>query len=171
MNIFVLDRDPILAARMQCNKHVVKMVLETAQMLCASFPEGEAPYLRAHYNHPCTIWARTSKDNFQWLLTHGKELAKEYTRRYDKIHSSHKVIAWCADNIDKLDFPEEGLTEFAVAISDDQNCRMMVGGFDSLDFVDKYRMYYILDKSRFAKWPGDRFPDWYLEGLDEFRLR
>ena len=68
--------------------------------------------------------------NFDWLVDHGRELAKEYTRRYGKIHSSHKVIAWCADNADKLEFPEEGLTEFGVAISDDQNCRMLIPNFD-----------------------------------------
>jgi len=170
MNVFVLDRNPLIAARMQCNKHVVKMVLETAQMLCANFPEGTAPYKRSHYKHPCTIWARTSRANFDWLVDHGRELAKEYTRRYGKIHSSHKVIAWCADNAHKLEFPEEGLTEFGVAISDDQNCRMLIPGFDDLDVVEKYRMYYILDKSRFAKWPEGKMPQWYKEGLDELTV-
>jgi len=168
MNVFVLDRNPLVAARMPCNKHVVKMVVETAQLLCAIYPEGTAPYKRSHYKHPCTIWARTSRANYEWLVNHGRELAKEYTRRYGKIHSSHKVIAWCSDNIDKLDFPEEGLTEFGVAISDDQNCRMMISGFDDLDVVEKYRMYYIFDKSRFAKWPEGKMPQWYKEGLDEF---
>ena len=33
MNIFYLDRDPVIAAQMMCDKHVVKMILESAQML------------------------------------------------------------------------------------------------------------------------------------------
>ncbi len=168
MNVFVLDRDPIVAARMQCNKHVVKMVLETAQMLCANFPEGSAPYKRSHYNHPCTIWARTSKANFRWLVIHGMALANEYTNRYGKVHKSQEVLMWCFKNMHKLTFPEEGLTEFGVAISDDQNCRMMIPGFDELDVVDKYRLYYIFDKSAFAEWPSGKIPKWYEEGLKEY---
>jgi hypothetical protein len=33
MNIFVLSRCPRAAARLHCDKHVVKMILETAQLL------------------------------------------------------------------------------------------------------------------------------------------
>jgi len=165
MNIFILDRDAVKAAQMQCNKHVVKMVLETAQMLCASYPEGEAPYKRSHYNHPSTIWARTTKANYKWLVAHGIALSEEYTIRYGKVHKSQAVIQWCLDNMQSLELPDGDQTEFVVAISDDQNCRMMISGFDDLDVVEQYRLYYIFDKSNFAKWPGDKFPDWYLEGM------
>ena len=67
MNIFVLDTDPQTAARLMCNKHVVKMILESAQMLCSAFENGEAPYRRAYYNHPCTKWARESKHDVPQL--------------------------------------------------------------------------------------------------------
>ena len=43
MNIFVIDKDPVVAAQNLCDKHVVKMILESAQMLCAPFENGEAP--------------------------------------------------------------------------------------------------------------------------------
>lgn len=43
MNIFVLSEGPVEAARMQCDKHVVKMIVETAQMLCTV---GHGPYNR-----------------------------------------------------------------------------------------------------------------------------
>ena len=33
MNIFVLDRNPVIAAQMQCDKHIVKMIVESGQML------------------------------------------------------------------------------------------------------------------------------------------
>ena len=60
MNIFYLHRDPVKAARIQYNKHVVKMILESAQMLCTAhhhyaelnYPMVEVPYKKAHYNHP-----------------------------------------------------------------------------------------------------------------------
>ena len=69
MNIFVLSNHPTTAARMQHDKHVVKMVLESTQMLCSAFePEHKPPYKRAYFNHPCTIWTRTSKENYEWLL-------------------------------------------------------------------------------------------------------
>ena len=70
MNIFVLHKDPVVAAQMQCDKHVVKMLLESAQMLCSPFEPGSAPYRRSHYNHPCSKWARESSSNYQWLWDH-----------------------------------------------------------------------------------------------------
>jgi len=91
MNIFYLHRDPKKAARYQYNKHVVKMILESAQMLCTAHHEimgddADVPYKRAHVNHPSTIWARQSAENYTWLFDHMVELGKEYTRRYGKTH-------------------------------------------------------------------------------------
>ena len=83
MNIFVLDRHPVTAAQLQCDRHVVKMVLESAQMLCTSINMlgGQAQYKTAHVNHPCSVWARETLGNFLWLYDHGMALAKEYTHR------------------------------------------------------------------------------------------
>ena len=88
MNIFFLDKDPVKAARMQCDKHVVKMVLETAQMLStAARAQGhDVGYKSAYPKHPMTLWVNQSADNFRWAWLHGMSLAKEYTNRYDKIH-------------------------------------------------------------------------------------
>ena len=119
MNIFVLHQNPIAAAKMQHNKHVVKMILESSQMLCSAYePKYNPPYKRAFYNHPCTIWARTSKANYNWLLIHAIALSNEYTYRYHKVHASKKVISWCFYNIDKIDFPKTGMTPFALAMPD-----------------------------------------------------
>jgi len=164
MNIFYLDENPIIAAKMQCNKHVVKMTLETAQLLCSPFPEGEAPYKRSHYKHPASIWLRESRDNYRWLLMHGLALAKEYTERYGRVHSSEKVIKWCFVNVYKIDFPEEGLTTPPYAISADMNCRMLITEFDSLSRVEQYQLYYIMDKNHFAMWPEGKMPEWYEQG-------
>ena len=92
MNIFYLDKDPFKAAELQYNKHVVKMILESAQMLCTAhhvygFPE-DVPYKQAHLNHPSTIWCRQNRHNYMWLYRHMIALGDEYTRRYGKTHMS-----------------------------------------------------------------------------------
>ena len=92
MNIFILDQDPVKSAQFQCNKHVVKMCLETAQLLCSVFPSGLAPYKRTHYNHPCAKWARDSWCNYMWLISHGHALCNEYEYRYNKIHKCQEII-------------------------------------------------------------------------------
>jgi len=90
MNIFYLHSDPIKAAVVQYNKHVVKMILESAQMLCTAhhvFNNGHnVPYKQAHLNHPSTIWVRQTDANYYWLYDHMLALGEEYTKRYGKIH-------------------------------------------------------------------------------------
>ncbi len=95
MNIFAVDKDPKISAQQLCDKHVVKMILESAQMLCAVYDNGTAPYKRAFYNHPCTIWARETEQNYEWLLNHAYAMCQEYTRRYGKVHKSIYAIEWC----------------------------------------------------------------------------
>ena len=101
MNIFYLDRCPVKAAQVQYNKHVVKMILESAQMLCtAHHCYGDkdqienVPYKQAHLNHPSTIWTRRSKSTYMWLYDHMMALGDEYTKRYGKTHLS---ITKCKD--------------------------------------------------------------------------
>lgn len=70
MNIFVLDYTPQKAAEYHCDKHVVKMILESAQILCAVHHkngDSNVPYKLTHKNHPCTIWAGESRSNYLWL--------------------------------------------------------------------------------------------------------
>ena len=93
MNIFYLDKDPVKAAQVQYNKHVVKMILESAQMLCTAhhvygFPH-DVPYKQAHLNHPSTIWARENASNYVWLFEHFCALSAEYKKRYNKTHLSY----------------------------------------------------------------------------------
>jgi hypothetical protein len=155
MNIFVLDTDPTIAAKYHCDKHAVKMPLEVAQMLCALFEPGDAPYKRTHYNHPCTVWARQSKDNFMWLYMHGIALCEEYTRRYGKVHKSQAIIEWCRNNVDRIyeNFIDNGLTPFAQAMPD---------GCKDENPVTAYRNYYIQEKAYMAKWEkSNNTPDWW----------
>ena len=101
MNIFYLDKDPYKAAELQYNKHVVKMILESAQMLCTAhhhYDNGDnVPYKIAHYNHPSTIWCRQNKNNYRWLYNHMIALGEEYTARYGK---KHLTITKCKEPLD-----------------------------------------------------------------------
>lgn len=139
MNIFVLDLDPKIAATQLIDKHVVKMVLETAQLLSSvcNLIAGEkvAQYKTTHKNHPCTVWARTSQQNFDWLVQHGLAIAAEYTKRYKKVHKSQAVIEWCRDNAPQL--PDIGLTKFAMAMPEQ---------YRTDDPVESYRRYYQAEK-------------------------
>ena len=150
MNIFVLDKNPHVAAMYACDKHVVKMILESAQMLCSVHPEGTAPYKRGFYNHPCTKWVRASSENYDWLIEHARALCTEYTRRYGKVHKSEKVIDWCDANRPEL--PDVGLTPFAQAMPED---------YKNEDAVEAYRTYYRNDKRRFATWKDVDPPTWF----------
>ena len=92
MNIFYLDESPVIAAKVQYNKHVVKMILESAQMLCAAHhvlgSKLDIPYKLAHKNHPSTIWVRENSIHYDWLYFHMQALGFEYTKRYGKEHMS-----------------------------------------------------------------------------------
>jgi len=153
MNIFVLHKDPTTAAQMLCDKHVVKMILETAQMLCTvarHHGHHDAPYRATHAKHPCTIWAGQSRENWAWLVAHGIAMCKEYTRRYGKTHKSESVIRWCASR--SHSFPTKSLLPFAQAMPSKykNNCA-----------VTAYRSYYHGEKSGFAKWAHSPVPKWW----------
>ena len=124
-----------MSAQYHVDKHVVKMILETAQLLCgvhhATAPDNTyVPYKLSHKNHPCSIWARTSLSNYLYLCELGLELCKEYTYRYGKRHKSQDVIEWCL--INKPNVPDVEFTEPAKAMPDEYK----VG-----DVVQSYRNY------------------------------
>ena len=148
MNIFLLDADPKYAPQMQCDKHVVKMVLETAQMLStAARARGhDVGYKSAYPNHPMTIWVGDTRDNFYWALCHAEELSKEYTMRYKKFHACQKII----DAIREL-YPS--LSSFK-NITDPPQC--MPDEFKQDDFVCAYRNYYI---HKIGQWKHQ--PKWF----------
>jgi hypothetical protein len=99
MNIFFLHWDPRICAMM----HVIKMILETCQLLCTTHHVTESkyipPYKMTHKNHPCTKWVRESVGNYKYLAKLGKSLCKEYTYRYDKIHKCQAYIEEMGKNI------------------------------------------------------------------------
>jgi len=151
MNIFVLHHDPQVAAEMACDKHVVKMILETAQMMCTVVAAHDIhpPYRATHAKHPCTVWASESRTNWQWLTDYGLSLSAEYTKRYDKTHKSQGVIEWCRDQ--NINLPDTQLTPFAQA---------MPPQYRNDCAVTAYRAYYHGEKSHIATWKTEK-PHWW----------
>jgi hypothetical protein len=155
LNIFVLDDDVSKAARYHVDRHVVKMVTETAQLL--SFVHhnkgGEnIPYKpsKAHMQHPCTLWAGHSLENYLWLVKFGQELAKEYTYRYKKYHKAQSVIHWAERNIPI--FKNQALSEHCLCMPEE--CK--IGSV-----VESYREYYKKKKQHIAVWKNREIPEWY----------
>jgi hypothetical protein len=171
MNLFVLDENPIKAAQFNCDLHCNKIVLEVAQMLANCFapdvlvhaPTTKSGTVRKHsyYNHPVSIWMRKTLSNLFWSIEHAYGLESERLHRGYNPHHSIAFIDWCANNFDKSVVPDGNLTEFAVAIAPDKNCRK-VSGFNNMSVVDKYRQYYIHDKP-FAEWSNRNVPDWFIK--------
>ena len=159
MNVFVLDQDPRVCATYHNDKHVVKMILETAQLLCGVHHMTESnldiPYKLSHKNHPCSIWARKSLENYVWLCDLGMELSTEYTHRYGKRHKSQDIIEWCLINLPNI--PEVGyMTEQPKAMPDE--CK-------TDDVVESYRRYYIMEKKSFCNWKNREIPNWFKKDL------
>jgi len=154
MNIFVLDDNPSLAAAYHCDKHVVKMALESAQLLSTAtiLSGGQAPYKPTHINHPCAVWARASRENFLWLLEHHAALLAEYQNRYQRQHASAKLFKhWLRGS---WDIPNrQGLTPFAQAMPEELRI--------TNDPVTAYRNFYRRDKASFAKWAYSKQPLWW----------
>ena len=94
MNIFYFTNNPVLNSRLLDDKRLVKMILETTQLLSnALFLNDEMPiYKPTHLKHPCSIWAAKSSGNWLWLKKYGLALANEYTKRCGKIHKCEPMI-------------------------------------------------------------------------------
>ena len=118
MNLFLLNKMLEECANSLCDKHVVKMILETAQILYTAWhsrsplpPCGElAPYRKTHANHPVSIWVRHSKEHYLWTCQYGILLCQEYTRRYGKIHKTQQHL----ERLLQWGFPPKVLEEEVV---------------------------------------------------------
>lgn len=152
MNIFALSLKVKKCALYHCDKHIVKMILESAQMLCTVLwlTGVEAPYKPAHKKHPCTLWAKESLSNWRWLRDLTEALNEEFKYRYnrDENHKSWDVVA----SLQEPNIPDLGLTKFALAMPEEYKCE---------DPVLSYRNYYVGAKHRFATWKKRPVPEWY----------
>ena len=178
MNIFYLDEDPREAARMQCDKHVVKMVLESAQLLCTAhrvldgnqtirvsdkgrknkYWEHPNPtmeyslYKATHVNHPSNVWIRESRSNYYWLLQHFYGLCNEYTYRYGKKHKTmeklESVVDWAPTNLEN-----KGQTPILLAMPEE---------YHNPDPVKAYRDYYTSKQETIKMtWKKREQPLWF----------
>lgn len=183
MNIFVLHPDPVESAVMMCDKHVVKMVTESAQMLSTAhrvldgqetrrlsksgktkpkywiLPDYREDVLMkaCHVGHPCTQWIMQSDANYRWLFKHYNALSCEYTYRYGKKHAAFfKNDIGLALAATPVNLPLGKLTPFAKAMKHYPECIVE-------DAVTSYRNYYLTAKKDFAKWTKREEPTWWSE--------
>ena len=181
MNIFILSDDPVEAARLQCDKHVVKMVLESAQMLSTAhrmldgnvgirpsksgkrmvkywtMPDDRenSLYKAVHMAHPCTVWTMESKANYDWHYQHFIALCEEYTYRYNKVHLTQtklqSVLAEAPKNILNM-----SQTPFKLAMNNEPQCKF------PNDPIKSYKLYYQTKQERFKmSWSKRQIPDWF----------
>jgi hypothetical protein len=157
MNIFILDTDLQTCSQYHADQHVVKMILESAQMLCTVLNKNgmRAPYRSTHTNHPCTLWAGESLANWRWLQALALNLNQEYRYRFDSDQDHKSAIV--ARDLPEPPIDDLGITEFAQAMPDEYK----VPG----DAVLAYRRFYLAEKSAFATWTKRPVPDWYQRGL------
>lgn len=176
MNIFILDLNVILCAIMHCDKHCVKMILETAQMLCTSHIvlDGEIEYNEkgkkiyktpnpnfykaTHINHPCNVWLRKSDKNYQWLYKLFIALCDEYTYRYEKTHLCDKKFRDMLKIQPKNIIHSENMTPFALAMPNYCKIHNKDGDYD---VIQSYRNYYKLEKSHIGTWKKREKPKWF----------
>ena len=152
MNIFILDNDIKKCAQYHCDQHVVKMILESVQMLCTALNKKgfSTPYKSTHIKHPCVLWVEQSFGNFSWLTDLALALNTEYRYRFDK-DSDHRSIS-VLHEISACSYDDLGLTEFAQAMPDVYK----VPG----NAVKAYRQFYLGEKMKFARWTRRDVPEW-----------
>jgi hypothetical protein len=153
VNIFFLDRDIRRAVRYHSDQHVVKMALETTQILCSVLWRYgvKAPYLQTHANHPSVLWAGDSLRHYRWTCRFGLALCDEYTHRFVKIHKCRSVITSLPKD---PPIPDAGWLDPPQAMPEEHRAE---------DAVEGYRRYYSAEKSSFtgkgpAKWSRRRVP-------------
>lgn len=156
MNIFYLDSNPALAASYHGDAHVLKMILESAQLLSSAHHVAGSSslitsniYRLTHVNHPCAIWTRKSKQNYEWLFALFTALLDEYSFRYGKLHKSRLLIPYLA--IPPVSLSDEAFTTPPL---------VMDVAFIKDDAVESYREYYRLAKSHLHRYTKRDWPSW-----------
>jgi len=162
MNIFILDWDHATCVQYHCDKHVVKMPLETCQMLSTVHWRYEVPgpYKAVHQKHPCTLWAGQSVENYRWLWKLGLALCKEYTYRYEKVHACERVIAML--RCPPVGLQARGFTKPAQAMPDE---------YKHHDALVAYQQYYIGEKARLSTWKKRVIPPFMKEAMSSHSQR
>lgn len=178
MNVFYLSRDAVECAQWHNDKHVVKMMIEYAQLLSTAHrvldgteytdlsangrkikryrlaENDDIIYKASHINHPSAVWARQSDSNYNWLYFMWASLSAEYTYRYGKIHACWEklgaLLATVPTNIQTADFtpPPPAMKQYPQCIVEN-------------DSIQSYRNYYREAKAHFCKWTSRPTPHWF----------
>jgi len=157
MNIFVFDQDFTTNAQYHCDKHVVKMITEYAQLLSGAVRSTgvDAGYKQTHMSHPCAIWARFSIENYEWLCKLTIAVHKEWQYRYNHpanhYHKAFKVAAL----LPWPELPSRGMTPFAQAMPSEYSIPH--------NAITAYRNYFNGEKQHIASWTNRNQPEWYHE--------
>tara|TARA_Y100001937_G_scaffold55310_1_gene76233 strand:+ start:1334 stop:1909 length:576 start_codon:yes stop_codon:yes gene_type:complete len=186
MNIFILHNDPVIAAQDQCDKHVVKMIVESAQMLSTAhrmidgtvekrpsksgktnvsyyrLPDKREDilYKAVHFNHPCSVWSRESCCNYSWHYEHFIALCKEYTYRYGKVHSTETKLKDMLKKLPSNINRTGGMTPFKLAMQSNPEC--VVYDLGGVNAVETYRNFYQTKQKRFKmEWTKRNAPRWF----------
>jgi hypothetical protein len=155
MNYFYVEEDPTSAAQALCDKHVVKMILETAQMLSTAHrlletPQAPFVYKPTHSNHPSTKWLRSSQIAYKHGLQHLCALFDEYRHRYNKTHATERLLPYLSQVPEAL--PDLPFVEPPQCMYDE--CR-------GSDTVEAYRSYYRVRRSEIdMRWTKREAPAW-----------
>lgn len=155
MNIFFLDCDAAMAAKYHNDRHCVKMILETAQLLSTACHEHGVVhpdlYKPTHKNHPSAIWVRESRNHYDWALLLMWHLCQEYTERYGKVHKCASKLTMFA--LFSVAIPNQGwLRSPPQCMPDD--CK-------GVNTVEAYRKYYMTHKRHIAQWKTGVTPAWW----------
>tara|TARA_R100001509_G_scaffold15317_1_gene7801 strand:- start:1235 stop:1825 length:591 start_codon:yes stop_codon:yes gene_type:complete len=164
MNIFALDMSPKTSAQMMMDSHVIKMPTESNQMIntILDYLGVDAAWRPVMLNHPCTIWARQTSQNFQWLREHCLALCKEYTVRYGRKHKVEILMEEYSEQMDEAEslLPDTVLTPFAIAM-DDRYRIPRDSDEDAFEYsIRSYRHYYLQGKWKISSWKTQE-PEWW----------
>jgi hypothetical protein len=181
MNIFYLHESPVQCAEWMVDKHVVKMILETAQLLSTAHRvidgapvevtlrntetgklrkkkvwvlddnRNDVLYSCTHMNHPSAVWARASVENYLWLAEHLLALGDEYTYRYGKQHLTMQKLGYTLQS-PPFHLRDYDMTEMPSCMDKEY--------IISDDPITNYRNYYKYGKSRMHKWTKRPVPEW-----------
>ena len=162
MNRFLINYSPELCARDLCDKHVVKMPLEEAQMLCTTvrlhapeYAEEAGLYRAVHQKHPCTIWAGQTRANYLYSLDMFREMCREYTHRYGKVHASWRLYDALVDATQYV--PDGNITPHPECFSEHTDLKS-----GRPWPIQSYRKFYMTKQRRFKMvWTKRDVPDWF----------
>jgi len=159
MNIFYLHPNAQVCAEMHCDKHIVKMILEYAQLLSTAHRELDGDeyaddtglYKATHKNHPSAVWARKSRSNYRWVHSLLLSVCEQYTQRYGKVHKTQssgvvEALSRCPNHLDSGYFTAPP--------------QCMPDTYKTTDTVQAYREYYCGEKMYMAEWSYSERPRW-----------